>query len=1027
MTGVVLATVLVSALCILELRSSWLESHVLSAVARRATFVVKPGPSLALARSASGPYDRRLGLSQLPEFVHRLEARGYQVDSQAWNSPVSLALTHLGLFPIYREKDQAGLVILDHDGNKLYGGLYPRQAYPDFDSIPPLVVDTLLFIENREMLDSSRPFVNPAVQWGRLSRAVVDLAAHKVYPKYRLIGGSTLATQLEKMRHSRGGRTDSVGEKARQMLSASLAAYQNGPETLQAQQDIVCDYINSIPLAATPGQGEVIGLADGLRAWYGANFAVVNGLLSTDERLLDRKHLAARARAYREVLSLLLALREPSQDLVVDPDALAQKTDRYLRVLSDKGIISPRLRNLALRTRLQLKPDAAPTPPQSFIANKAPNAIRMALLPMLGLDDTYALNHLDLTARTTLDKGTQNSVTGFLESLSHPDSARAAGLDQYQQLNVGDPKTVIYSVTLYERGLYEHGQGANLLRIQADNYNHPLDINQGTKLQLGSTAKLRTLINYLQIIEDLHSQYAALPAEKLKAAPVFPGDNLTQWALDYLSKTTDRLSKTADRGLEPMLEAALQRKYSGNPGEAFFTAGGLHRFENFDASEDGQFFTVSAGFQRSVNLVYIRLMRDIEHYYMFRVPGVSPAILTDPDGQERRQYLDRFADSEGRTFLRRFYEKYKSETPDRALQTLVAGVPLTAVRAAVIFRSVRPQASLEEFSAFLRAHLPASALAATDMSELYGKYGPDKFDLNDRGYLAHVHPLELWLLNYRELHPNATLSEIVAKSRAQRQEVYAWLFKTRFKHAQDERIGTLLERDAFKEIHRAWKSVGYPFDSLVPSYATCIGVSGDTPQALAELAGILLNDGVSYPSMAIRQLEFAENTPYGVVLTRQPGPGVRVLSPVIAKLVRQDMIGVVENGTGRLAHGGLKLADGTVLPIGGKTGTGDNRFQEFSARGSLLGSHVVNRTAAFVFFIGDRFYGTILAFVPGKAAANYEFTSALAVQVLKDLEPRLEPLILARKKQAEAAGGSKFEKIRQLTPRSGPAAASPRS
>jgi hypothetical protein len=33
-----------------------------------------------------------------------------------------------------------------------------------------------------------------------------------------------------------------------------------------------------------------------------------------------------------------------------------------------------------------------------------------------------------------------------------------------------------------------------------------------------------------------------------------------------------------------------------------------------------------------------------------------------------------------------------------------------------------------------------------------------------------------------------------------------------------------------------------------------------------------------------------------------------------------------------------------------------------------LGSRVVNRTAAFVFFISDRFYGTVLAFVPGKAA-----------------------------------------------------------
>ena len=977
MTGVALATVLVLGLSAVELRSSWLESHVLSAIARRATFVVKPGPSRAQARPGRGPYDKRLGFSQLTEFVRRLEARGYRIDAQAWSSPVSLALRHLGLFTIYHEKDQTGLVILDRDGEALYRASYPRQVYSNFDSIPPLIVDTLLFIENREMLDSSHPYRNPAVQWGRLSRAVVDLAMHRVDHSHQLIGGSTLATQLEKIRHSPGGRTGSVVEKARQMASASLSAYQDGPETLQTQRDIIREYINSIPMAATAGQGEVIGLADGLRDWYGANFALVNQLLSASEHRIALERLTARARAYREVLSLFLALREPTQDLVRHPDALALKTDRYLRALCHNGIISARLRDLALRTRLQLSPDPRPEPPEGFVANKAPNAIRMELMPMLGLVSTYALDRLDLTVTTTFDQRSEESVSDFLDGLSNPDAAKAAGLDQYQLLNVGDLKPVIYSVTLYERG-----KNANLLRIQTDNYNQPLDISQGTKLQLGSTAKLRTLINYLQIIEALHARYAAMTVAGLKAERVIPGDNLTRWALDYLSKATDR-------GLEPMLEAALQRKYSGNPGEAFFTAGGLHHFANFERSEDSQVMTVSQGFQHSVNLVFIRLMRDIERYYMYRVPGASPGVLSDPNNPARHHYLERFADFEGRTFLRRFYEKYNTQTADRTLQMLAAGVRLTPLRAAVIFRSVRPQAGLEDFSAFLRSHLPASALAGSDISEMYSKYGPDKFNLNDRGYLAHVHPLELWLLNYRENHPRATLAQIFAASAGERQEVYNWLFKTRYQHAQDKRIETLLEMDAFNEIHRAWKALGYPFDSLVPSYATSIGVSGDTPQALAELAGILLNDGVRYPSVAIRQVHFAAKTPFDVALKQQTRSGTRVISPVIAKLVRQEMIGVVENGTGRRAHGGIRLADGTVLPIGGKTGTGDNRFQEYSTHGSLLGSRVVNRTAAFVFFIGDRFYGTILAFVPGKAAAHYKFTSALAVQILKDLEPRL--------------------------------------
>ena len=42
--------------------------------------------------------------------------------------------------------------------------------------------------------------------------------------------------------------------------------------------------------------------------------------------------------------------------------------------------------------------------------------------------------------------------------------------------------------------------------------------------------------------------------------------------------------------------------------------------------------------------------------------------------------------------------------------------------------------------------------------------------------------------------------------------------------------------------------------------------------------------------------------------------------------------------------------------------------------------------------IGDRFYGTVVAYVPGSKAASYKFTSALAVQIFKDLEPQLRPL-----------------------------------
>lgn len=78
----------------------------------------------------------------------------------------------------------------------------------------------------------------------------------------------------------------------------------------------------------------------------------------------------------------------------------------------------------------------------------------------------------------------------------------------------------------------------------------------------------------------------------------------------------------------------------------------------------------------------------------------QPDVLNDPANPARHHYLKRFADFAGRSFLRRFYEKYEGETADQALQTLATGVHLTPLRAAVIFRSVRPQARLKDFSGF---------------------------------------------------------------------------------------------------------------------------------------------------------------------------------------------------------------------------------------------------------------------------------------------------------------------------------------
>ncbi len=160
-------------------------------------------------------------------------------------------------------------------------------------------------------------------------------------------------------------------------------------------------------------------------------------------------------------------------------------------------------------------------------------------------------------------------------------------------------------------------------------------------------------------------------------------------------------------------------------------------------------------------------------------------------------------------FLGRFYDKYRGQSSDQALETLVRGIRPTPLRVAVVYRSVRPKADMESFSVFLkRACAGRRCFDSQDLNTLYVKYGPDKFSLADRGYLARVHPLELWVLEYLDRHPRAALAEVLTQSTAERQEVYRWLFRPTRWEGQNKRIRILMEEDAFREIGESLAAVG---------------------------------------------------------------------------------------------------------------------------------------------------------------------------------------------------------------------------
>jgi len=972
--GILLVLLGLMALIAYELASSALEVRYLARTAQNMTWQAAPGPSDRIVYPGDGPYDVRMGYSKLPAYLERLEATGWKIDTQAKISVQMLRVSQLGLFLPYHEKDQAGLTLLDSNGKTLYQSRHPERIYARFEAIPKVLVDALLYIENRELLTEEFPHRNPAVEWDRLALALLEKGISVIDTDRNVPGGSTLATQIEKYRHSPEGRTTDMAEKLRQMGTASLRAYLDGPNTLAMRRKTVMAYLNTVPLAAAPRHGEVSGIGDGLWAWYGLDFAEINRTLARAPQ-----NNAEYAHALKHALSLIVAQRRPSYYLAANRKALDALTDDHLGLLANAGLIPHELAERAKQVALRSTRDRVNPPPPRFAEQKAANALRIRTAQLLGEPRLYDLDRLDLTVHTSINQPAQKIVSDYLQSLVKLDAVTASGLVGHRLLAPGNPlDRVIYSFTLYEKTPL-----GNQLRIRADNLDQPFDINSQARLDLGSTAKLRTLVTYLEIIARLHAEYRVLDAKTLAQKVQPQRDVLAQWVAATLLANPSIT-------LQALLDGAMARRYSATP-ETFFTGGGLHNFVNFDAEDNGRVMDVWEATKNSVNLVYIRMMRDIVRHYASATPGAAARILEDAGNPLRETYLARFVDQEGRTFIRRFYQKHKARTPAQMADDLFTRTR-TPRRFAAVYRYLEPQADLAAFEAALRRAFPGSAPPSPKTVEsLYRTHAPDAYDLADRGYIAQIHPLELWVVKSLRAAPGTTLKTLYDSGAGVRLEVYDWLFRTSRKNAQDIRIRSLLEVEAFDQLLADWKRLGYPFDALTPSYATSIGSSADRPAALAELMGILVNDGVRLPMVSLTGLHFAANTPYDTRLSIRPSAGERMLPAEVAQTVRRALAQVVEGGTaGRLA-GAFRAPDGTPIVIGGKTGTGDHRFERFGRGGQLLESRVVNRTATFAFYLGDRYFGTLTALVPGEIAGQFGFTSSLTAQILKNLLPKLQP------------------------------------
>jgi len=962
------------ACCVYEIRTASLQARVFARLNSWLVYDVAPGPSARMAFPRGGPFDARRGYNRIPDFEKRLLAAGYHVVEQARPSRGLARLIALGVSPPERETAAAGLAIRSADGTVLYDFTERDQSrhFNSFAEIPPLLINSLLFIENRE-LNAEHASGNPAIEWNRLAKALLSYTGGKLGLPVPTEGGSTLAVQIEKFRHSPAGRTSSPAEKLRQIVGASLKVYRDGPDTTDERRAIVTEYLNTLPLAAAPGYGEVYGLGEALQAWFGLE------LEDVIRALADPAPSEAKIHAYKHTLALLLATRAPSALLASDHAALGRKTDQYTRLLAKAGVIDQKFADALLRQPLIFPATALPRAAPLYVRQKGAATIRNRIAGQLGVPNLYSLDRLDLTVATTLDARLQQQVSDLLRAAGDPAFVRANGLNQEQLLENADPRKVIYTFLLLERT----SQG-NLVRVQADNSNTPLDFNHGIKLELGSTAKLRTLIHYLEIVAQLHRELAPLSAPDLAERAAAAHDPITQWAIKSFQEHPGQ-------SLNAMLLLAMERRYSASPYENFFTGGGVHAFHNFDPSDNGRIVTLREGFQRSVNLVFIRLMREVVSFHRARLSYDADAVLNDIDNPLRRHMLDEIAESESKATLRRAYKAYAGLESRELVGKFLQARNTSARHLTILYFAWHRAGDIDGLDAWLKQFIKAPS--ADEVQKLFKAYSNPRLTLADYGYLLSRHPLDLWcageLFNQRAL----TWDELWNRSGAARPISSAWLFKTRNRAAQDLRLRIRIEADAFSHMTPDWQRLGFPFSHLVPSLATAIGSSSDRPAALADLMGIIVNDGVRRSTSDTKELRFAPRTPYETVLAPVSANDERVLDPAVARIVRQALRQVVELGTAKRVAGAFVTPDGVPLAVGGKTGSGDNRFDTFNRYGGVTSSRVTSRTAAFVFYLGDRYVGVITASVSGADANRYRFTSALPVSILKLAAPALNKAV----------------------------------
>ena len=642
----------------------------------------------------------------------------------------------------------------------------------------------------------------------------------------------------------RTGRTSSPLDKLRQVAGASLKAYRDGADTREWRREIVVDYLNTAPLAAAPGYGEINGLGDGLYAWFGIDLADVKRGARRPTATRQR-----RARAYKHALALLIALRAPTTYLQTR-SRRARRQGQRVRAPARQGRRHRRGAGAgrAGDTAAVPRPRAGGAAAAVRRARRRPT--RSAPRCCSGWTCRASTSSTGCTSKPTAPSTSplQNEVERLFDNLTDKDFVRANGLTGERLLRNADPT----AGRLQPDALRAHAGTATCCASTPTTSSGP---STSTAASSSISAAPPSCARWPTTSKSSPCSTASCTRRTPRRSTARA--RATRTATRSPRGRRETLAKQPDIGLDALLQAALDRQLFRQPGRSL-----LHR-------------------RRHARVRQLRQERQPAQAHRPRraaqldQPGVRPpdarpgALSPRPPRLRRRRWCSKDPHHPDRERMRPGARRRRERarcccgriaaigglTPDAAIASWLGSRAKSPRHLAILFFAWQLGDTPAQLDEWLEAR---SVTGASGRSAQAGQRATAARTSTLLDYGVPARPPSARSLGARRDRARAgrhlgraCTSAAPRRARTPRSGCSA----PRARRAQNQRLRIRVERDAFKRMTPYWQRLGFPFERLVPSYATAIGSSSDRPAALADLMGIIVNDGMRLPMLRLTRLQ----------------------------------------------------------------------------------------------------------------------------------------------------------------------------